>query len=48
LRPETTAPLDLSQLPSPLQATIVVAVYSAFFLAFALILFRRRDITGPG
>jgi ABC-type transport system involved in multi-copper enzyme maturation permease subunit len=48
LRPETTAPLDLSQLPSPLQATIVVAVYSALFLAFALILFRRRDITGPG
>ncbi|WP_448539494.1 ABC transporter permease subunit [Roseiflexus sp.] len=48
LRPETTAPLDLSQLPSPLQATTVVAVYSAFFLAFALILFRRRDITGPG
>jgi hypothetical protein len=36
LRPETTAPLDLSQLPSPLQATIVVAVYSALFLAFAL------------
>jgi ABC-2 type transport system permease protein len=48
LHPETTAPLDLSQLPSPLQATIVVAVYSALFLAFALILFRRRDITGPG
>ena len=48
LRPETTAPLDLSQLPSPLQATIVVAVYSVLFLAFALILFRRRDITGPG
>jgi len=48
LRPETTAPLDLSQLPSPLQATIVVAVYSALFLAFALILFRRRDISGPG
>ena len=48
LRPETTAPLDLSQLPSLLQATIVVAVYSALFLAFALILFRRRDISGPG
>jgi len=48
LRPETTAPLDLSQLPSPLQATIVVAVYSALFLAFSLILFRRRDISGPG
>jgi ABC-2 type transport system permease protein len=48
LRPETTAPLDLSQLPSPLQATIVVAVYSVLFLAFALILFRRRDISGPG
>ncbi|MBO9325906.1 MAG: ABC transporter permease [Roseiflexus sp.] len=48
LRPETTAPLDLTQLPSPLQATIVVAVYSALFLVFALILFRRRDISGPG
>ncbi|MGQ9549118.1 MAG: ABC transporter permease subunit [Roseiflexus sp.] len=48
LRPETTAPLDLTQLPSPLQATIVIAVYSALFLAFSLILFRRRDITGPG
>lgn len=48
LRPETTAPLDLTQLPSPLQATIVVAVYSVIFLAFALVLFRRRDITGPG
>ncbi|MGC9040358.1 MAG: ABC transporter permease subunit, partial [Roseiflexus sp.] len=48
LRPETTAPLDLSQLPSPLQATLVVAVYSALFLFLSLHLFRSRDITGPG
>lgn len=48
LRPETTAPLDLSQMPSPLQATLVVAVYSALFLFLSLHLFRSRDITGPG
>ncbi|PMP80193.1 MAG: hypothetical protein C0183_13825 [Roseiflexus castenholzii] len=48
LRPETTAPLDLSQLPSPLPATLVVAVYSALFLFLSLHLFRSRDITGPG
>ncbi len=48
LRPETTAPLDLSQLPSPLQATLVIGVYSALFLFLSLHLFRTRDITGPG
>jgi ABC-type transport system involved in multi-copper enzyme maturation permease subunit len=47
LRPEEVTPtLDLTQLPSPLQATLVVALYSAGFLATALYLLRKRDITG--
>ena len=47
LRPEEITPaIDLAQLPSPLQATLVVALYSVGFLATALYVFRRRDIAG--
>lgn len=47
LRPETTAPLDLAQLPSPLQATLVIAVYCVALLILSLHLIRSRDVTGP-
>ena len=47
LRPEEVTPaMDLAQLPSPLQATLVIALYSASFLASALYVFHRRDIAG--
>ena len=47
LRPEEVTPaIAPAQLPSPLQATLVVALYSAGFLTTALYLLRRRDITG--
>lgn len=47
LHPEVLTPaLDLTQLPSPLQATLVVALYSAAFLATALYTLQRRDIAG--
>jgi ABC-type transport system involved in multi-copper enzyme maturation permease subunit len=47
LQPESVAPtLAQAQLPSPFQATLVVAFYSAGFFATALYVFRRRDITG--
>jgi ABC-2 type transport system permease protein len=38
--------LDLALLPSPLQATLVIAVYSALFFIYAYRSFVRRDITG--
>jgi ABC-type transport system involved in multi-copper enzyme maturation permease subunit len=48
LHPEQLSPaFQLESLPSPLQATLVVAVYSLSLLASALFLFRRRDIEGP-
>lgn len=47
LHPEALTPaLDLAQLPSPLQASLVVALYSAAFLATALYVLVRRDIVG--
>lgn len=48
LHPEATSPLDLSNMPSPLQATIVIGIYSALFLGLSLYLIRKRDIVGPG
>jgi ABC-type transport system involved in multi-copper enzyme maturation permease subunit len=47
LRPELLVPLTMGALPPPAQAYLVVALYSAAFLASALWLFRRRDIGGP-
>jgi ABC-type transport system involved in multi-copper enzyme maturation permease subunit len=38
--------LDLSQLPSPTQATIVIAAYCALFFWGAYRLLLRRDVTG--
>jgi ABC-2 type transport system permease protein len=38
--------LDLSKLPSPLQATLVVGLYSALFFFYAYRLLTRRDVTG--
>jgi ABC-2 type transport system permease protein len=46
LHTEVLAAIDLAQLPSPLQATLVVALYSVSFLATALYLLWRRDIGG--
>jgi ABC-2 type transport system permease protein len=47
LRPEQLTALDLSTLPSPLQATLVVAVYCALFLAVALRSLGKHDVFGP-
>ena len=41
-----TRTMDLSTLPAPLQATLVIGVYSALFFASAFRLLRRRDIGG--
>jgi ABC-type transport system involved in multi-copper enzyme maturation permease subunit len=41
-----TRTLDLSMLPSPLQATLIIAAYSALFFAYAYRSLLRRDITG--
>jgi len=41
-----TRNLDLTVLPSPLQAVLVIAVYSGSFFAIAYRLFVRRDLTG--
>jgi ABC-type transport system involved in multi-copper enzyme maturation permease subunit len=41
-----TRTMDLTTLPSPLEATLVIAVYSALFFASAYRLLRRRDIGG--
>jgi ABC-type transport system involved in multi-copper enzyme maturation permease subunit len=38
--------LDLSALPSPLQATLVIAAYCGFFFWSAYRLLRRRDVSG--
>jgi ABC-type transport system involved in multi-copper enzyme maturation permease subunit len=49
LRPEQLSPAFLPEaLPSPLQATLVVALYCASLLGTALWMFGRRDIGGPG
>jgi ABC-2 type transport system permease protein len=48
LHTEILASIDVSQLPAPLQAILVVALYSVSFLATALYLLRRRDIGGVG
>jgi len=42
-----TPSLDLTTLPSPLQATLVVGAYSALFGFYAYQALTRRDITGP-
>jgi ABC-2 type transport system permease protein len=47
LYPERVTALDVSTLPSPLQATLVVAAYSAIFLVVAVASLRRRDVFGP-
>ena len=41
-----TRTMDLTTLPSPLQATLVVGIYSALFFASAYRLLLRRDIGG--
>jgi ABC-type transport system involved in multi-copper enzyme maturation permease subunit len=46
LHPELLTSASLFETPSLLQATLVVALYSVGFLATALYLLRRRDITG--
>jgi hypothetical protein len=46
LHPELLTSPDLFQTPSLLEATLVVAVYSAGFLATAIYMLRRRDIAG--
>jgi ABC-2 type transport system permease protein len=46
LHPEVLTAINLAQLPSPLQATLAIALYSASFLATSLYLLRRRDIGG--
>lgn len=40
--------MDLAQLPSPLQATLVIAAYSALFTLSAYRLLKRRDVGGAG
>jgi ABC-type transport system involved in multi-copper enzyme maturation permease subunit len=47
LRPEDATPLDMTSLPGPGQATLVVAVYCALFLVTALRAIRERDVFGP-
>lgn len=47
LDPAAISNLNLQSLPSPTQAVLVVALYSASFLATAIMLLRRRDIPGP-
>ncbi len=47
LRPEDLVAMDLTALPSPLQATVVVGGYSAVFLATALYYLQKRDVGGP-
>lgn len=43
-----TRSLDLSTLPSPLQATLVIGAYSALFGWYAYRALARHDITGAG
>jgi len=42
-----TPSLDLTTLPSPLQATLVIGAYSALFGFYAYQALTRRDISGP-
>jgi ABC-type transport system involved in multi-copper enzyme maturation permease subunit len=46
LRPEQVAPMNISALPSPPQATLVIAAYCALLLATAAWWLRRRDVFG--
>ncbi len=46
LDPSVSMNMDPAQLPSPLQATLVVGVYSLLFLAYAYVWLTRRDVTG--
>jgi ABC-type transport system involved in multi-copper enzyme maturation permease subunit len=46
LHPEQLTSPGLFQTPSLLQATLVIAIYSAGFLATAIYLLRRRDVAG--
>jgi ABC-2 type transport system permease protein len=46
LQPELVSPLAAEGLPPLWQALLVIAIYSASFLAMALWLLRRRDIGG--
>lgn len=48
LHPEVITAIDLTRQPSPLQATLVVGVYSLSFLSTTLYLLRKRDIGGAG
>lgn len=48
LRPEQVTAIDVSALPSPLQATLVIAAYCALLLAAAIRSLRRSDVFGPG
>jgi ABC-2 type transport system permease protein len=48
LDPSALTSIGLDDLPSPAQAVLLIAVYSASFLAGAIWLLRRRDIHGPG
>jgi ABC-type transport system involved in multi-copper enzyme maturation permease subunit len=43
-----TRTMDLTTLPAPLPATLVIGVYSALFFASAYRLLLRRDIAGAG
>jgi hypothetical protein len=47
LRPEQVAPMNMAALPSTLQATLVIAVYSALFLATAIRALQSDDVPGP-
>lgn len=46
LDPSVSMNMDPAQLPSPLQATLVVGVYSLLFLGYAYVWLTRRDVTG--
>lgn len=48
LHPEVLTAIDVARLPSPLQATLLVGIYSAGFLSTTLYLLRKRDIGGAG
>jgi ABC-type transport system involved in multi-copper enzyme maturation permease subunit len=47
LRPEQVTGIDVAALPSPLQATLTIALYCALFLATAVHSLRTRDVLGP-
>jgi ABC-type transport system involved in multi-copper enzyme maturation permease subunit len=47
LDPTAAIQLDPATLPSPAQAILLIAIYSAAYLASTIWLLRRRDIGGP-